>query len=53
VFNGSFPHLSETNRSAQSRHAFTLHAVSGAAHYPASNWIQRVEGVDPPFRGFA
>jgi phytanoyl-CoA hydroxylase len=53
VFNGSFPHLSETNRSPQSRHAYTLHAVSGAAHYPASNWIQRVEGVDPPFRGFA
>jgi phytanoyl-CoA hydroxylase len=53
VFNGSFPHLSETNRSAQSRHAYTLHAVSGAAHYPATNWIQRREGVDPPFTGFA
>ena len=53
VFNGSFPHLSETNRSPQSRHAYTLHAVSGTAHYPASNWIQRVEGVDPPFSGFA
>jgi phytanoyl-CoA hydroxylase len=53
VFNGSFPHLSETNRSAESRHAYTLHAVSGAADYPASNWIQRVDGVDPPFRGFA
>ena len=53
VFNGSFPHLSETNRSAQSRHAYTLHAVSGAAHYPASNWIQRREGVDLPLTGFA
>ena len=52
VFDGSFPHLSETNRSAQSRHAYTLHAVSGAAHYPSSNWIQRVDGVDPPLRGF-
>jgi phytanoyl-CoA hydroxylase len=52
VFNGSFPHLSETNRSAQSRHAYTLHAVSGAADYPASNWIQRRAGIDPPFRGF-
>ena len=31
VFDGSFPHLSETNRSAQSRHAYTLHAVSGSA----------------------
>ncbi len=52
VFNGSFPHLSEANRSAQSRHAYTLHAVSGGAHYPASNWIQRGAG-DPPFRGFS
>lgn len=52
VFNGSFPHLSETNRSAQSRHAYTLHAVSGSAEYPASNWIQREPGFDPPFRGF-
>jgi phytanoyl-CoA hydroxylase len=53
VFNGSFPHLSEANHSGQSRHAYTLHAVSGAAHYPASNWIQRVDGIDPPLRGFA
>ncbi|MES3015627.1 MAG: phytanoyl-CoA dioxygenase family protein, partial [Pseudomonadota bacterium] len=52
VFNGSFPHLSETNRSTQSRHAYTLHAVSGTADYPASNWIQRRDGIDPPLRGF-
>jgi len=52
VFDGCFPHLSEANRSAQSRHAYTLHAVSGAAHYPASNWIQRRDGADPPFTGF-
>lgn len=52
VFDGGLPHLSEANRSSQSRHAYTLHAVSGRAHYPASNWIRRVEGVDPPFTGF-
>ena len=52
VFDGSFPHLSEANRSAQSRHAYTLHAISGAAHYPASNWIQRRAGIDPPLTGF-
>ena len=52
VLDGSFPHLSETNRSAQSRHAYTLHAVSGSAHYPASNWIQRRAGIDPPLTGF-
>ena len=53
VFDGGLPHLSEANRSAQSRHAYTLHAVDGRAHYPASNWIQRREGIDPPWRGFA
>ena len=52
VFNGRFPHLSEANRSAQSRHAFTLHAVSGQALYPASNWLQRRPGMAPPLRGF-
>jgi phytanoyl-CoA hydroxylase len=50
VFNGLFPHLSEPNRSAQSRHAYTLHAVDGHAHYPDSNWIQP-QGM--PFTGFA
>lgn len=49
VFNGLFPHMSEPNHSAQSRHAYTLHAVSGQATYPASNWIQP-SGV--PFTGF-
>jgi phytanoyl-CoA hydroxylase len=52
VFNGSFPHLSEANRSDQSRHAYTLHAVSRHADYPASNWIQRRDDIDPPFAGF-
>jgi phytanoyl-CoA hydroxylase len=49
VFNGLFPHLSEPNRSAQSRHAYTLHVVDGRAHYPDSNWIQP-QGM--PFTGF-
>jgi len=49
VFNGLFPHLSEPNRSAQSRHAYTLHAVDGRVHYPDSNWIQP-QGM--PFTGF-
>ena len=52
VFNGQFPHLSEANRSPQSRHAYTLHAVSGQAHYLADNWMQRPFGFDPPYRGF-
>lgn len=53
VFNGEFPHLSEANRSAASRHAYTLHAVSGTADYPRGNWIQRNSPGDMPFRGFA
>jgi phytanoyl-CoA hydroxylase len=52
VFNGEFPHLSEPNRSLQSRHAYTLHAISGSAHYPKENWIQRSPGTVPPFAGF-
>lgn len=52
VFHGAFPHRSEANRSDRSRHAYTLHAVSGTAHYPASNWIQRRPELDPPVRGF-
>jgi phytanoyl-CoA hydroxylase len=52
IFDGAFPHLSEANRSAESRHAYTLHAVSGGARYPASNWIQR-QRDEPPFRGFS
>jgi phytanoyl-CoA hydroxylase len=52
AFDGRFPHFSEPNASAQSRHAYALHAVSAAAHYPADNWLQRRPGVDPGFRGF-
>ena len=52
VFHGMFPHLSMPNRSAESRHAYTLHAVSGDATYPRENWLQRGPG-DPPFAGFA
>ena len=52
VFNGLFAHLSSANRSAQSRHAYTLHAIDSQAHYPASNWIPRPAALAPPWRGF-
>ena len=52
IFNGEFPHLYEANRSAQSRHAYTLHAVSGRAHYSARNWLQRPDPTPMPFTGF-
>ena len=49
LLDGHLPHLSRANRSPRSRHAYTLHVVSGASEYPATNWLQR---VTPP-RGFA
>ncbi|HYP53938.1 MAG TPA: phytanoyl-CoA dioxygenase family protein [Pyrinomonadaceae bacterium] len=50
VLDGMLPHLSRANRSPRSRHAYTLHVVSSAAHYPADNWLQRAP--DRPARGF-
>jgi phytanoyl-CoA hydroxylase len=50
VLNALLPHLSRENRSAQSRHAYTLHVIDASAHYPKENWLQR--GADMPARGF-
>lgn len=48
VLHGSLPHLSKTNRSPKSRHAYTLHVIDGQHPYPADNWLQRSK--DMPFR---
>lgn len=50
IFDGRTPHLSATNRSSTSRHAYTLHVIDGRCDYPAENWLQR--GADMPLRGF-
>jgi len=50
VLHGQFPHLSGVNRSARSRHAYTLHVIDGACAYPTDNWL--VRGPDMPLRGF-
>ena len=50
VLHGLLPHKSLVNRSAKSRHAYTLHAIGGNSHYPADNWLQRP--AEMPFRGF-
>ena len=50
VFDGRAPHLSAANRSARSRHAYTLHVIDRTCHYPDENWLQR--GADLPLRGF-
>ena len=49
-FHGRLPHWSAPNRSARSRHAYTLHATDGRADYAAHNWLQR--GAALPVRGF-
>jgi phytanoyl-CoA hydroxylase len=50
VFHGLLPHYSAPNRSAHSRHAYTLHVTDGRSAYAPSNWIQR--GPEMPVRGF-
>ncbi len=48
-FHGLLPHYSAPNRSAHSRHAYTLHATDGRCAYSAANWLQRTR---LPLRGF-
>jgi len=48
VLHGKLPHWSAVNRSAVSRHAYSLHCISAAAEYPAWNWLQRP--ADMPLR---
>lgn len=49
-FHGLLPHYSAPNRSAVSRHAYTLHVTDGRTQYSPGNWIQR--DADFPVRGF-
>ena len=49
-FHGLLPHYSAPNRSAISRHAYTLHVTDGKANYSTQNWIQR--DANFPARGF-
>jgi phytanoyl-CoA hydroxylase len=48
VLDGLLPHWSDANRSARSRHAYSVHCISASAAYPAWNWLQRP--VDMPLR---
>lgn len=50
ILNGLVPHLSRTNRSPRSRHAYTLHVIEGESHYPTDNWLRR--SIEMPPRGF-
>ena len=48
VLHGLLPHWSDVNRSGISRHAYSLHCISGTAEYPSWNWLQRPD--DMPLR---
>lgn len=50
VFHGLLPHYSAANRSAKSRHAYTLHVTDASSTYSPRNWLQR--GAELPVRGF-
>ena len=50
VLHGLLPHMSFANRSANTRHAYTMHIIEGTADYPEWNWLHRPPEM--PFRGF-
>ena len=50
VLHGLLPHMSLANRSANTRHAYTMHIIEGTADYPEWNWLQRSPKM--PLRGF-
>jgi len=50
LLDGLLPHRSYENQSDRSRHAYTLHVISGVANYPKDNWLQRSPTL--PLRGF-
>ena len=50
LLHGLLPHCSFANRSARSRHAYTLHLIGAHTNYPADNWLQRSAAM--PLRSF-
>lgn len=50
LLHSAFVHFSNANRSARSRHAYSIHVVeSKDVQYPADNWLQPTPG-NPPFK---
>ncbi|EGG20256.1 hypothetical protein DFA_07379 [Cavenderia fasciculata] len=49
LLDGSVVHYSEPNKSAKSRHAYTLHFIEGdgSAVYEQENWLQRSSSQQP------
>ncbi|MDT7779053.1 MAG: phytanoyl-CoA hydroxylase [Acidobacteriota bacterium] len=50
ILDGLLPHMSKTNRSPRSRHAYTLHVIDASSRYPVENWLRRAPSM--PLRGF-
>jgi phytanoyl-CoA hydroxylase len=50
VLHGLLPHRSYENKSSKSRHAYTLHVISGKSYYPPNNWLRRSRNM--PLKGF-
>jgi phytanoyl-CoA hydroxylase len=50
ILHGLVPHTSLANKSANSRHAYTLHVITADSHYPQNNWLRR--SAELPLRGF-
>lgn len=50
VLHGLLPHMSKENTSPRSRHAYTLHVISGQHEYAEDNWLRKTK--EKPFRGF-
>jgi phytanoyl-CoA hydroxylase len=50
LLHGLLPHRSGHNSSDRSRHAYSVHVVEAAAHYPDDNWLRRC--AELPFAGF-
>ena len=50
LLDGAVPHLSAAKTSDKPRHAYTIHAIDGAANYLDDNWLQR---PTLPLRGFS
>ena len=57
LIDGLLPHRSAPNRSDRSRHAYTVHIIERAAHYPEDNWLRRpglpLRGPSPDDSPFA
>ena len=50
LLHGLLPHMSKENVSDRSRHAYTLHIMSGKHEFAKDNWLKKSD--DAPFKGF-